>query len=100
MLSYFRPTSPVGHLEQFVLPTCSKCPTEIYGTKPPKPLKIGLPAFCHYAAAVYNRRSAGVYFFQGVNRSLLGQGFTFQGFTFSASLENKGTELHAEQTNW
>jgi len=53
--------------------------------KPLEPLIIGHPAFLLHAPRARNWNSAGVYFFQGVNRSLLRQGFTFD-----AGLENKG----------
>ena len=45
---------------------------------------IGHPAFLLHAAGVRKRYSAGVRFFQGVNRSLFDQGFIFSGFTFLA----------------
>jgi len=51
------------------------CPTEFYSTKPLKPLIIGASAFRLHAPGVRNKSPAGVYFFQGVNRSLLRQGF-------------------------
>ena len=72
----------------------SNCPKswvhfKFHDTKPLEPLIIGPSAFWLHVPGVRNRSPTGVHFFQGVNRSLFGQGFTFLGFTFLEPLKIK-----------